>query len=195
MDLFYSYLTSRGQLRKLKDEIGGNLYDEVPKGFKIVTGNIEHINNCALLIMEHVTKHKFMRAPWDRKLVQLCTEYGINNKFITYSYLKDTESVSRSDITSSRKYIQLLLSIIQPKLIVVIGENTLLSFLSKKQLLVNFHGKIVGKYEEVPLILTYPMGYYLQYGRQDEKEYRESILLHDWTIIQEEYNKRISNGI
>ena len=100
MDLFYSSLTPKSQLRKLKAEIGNSLYDNVPKSFKVVTGDIEHINNCAFLIMEHVTEHMFMRAPWDRKLTQLCTKFGIDNRFITYSYLKDLQSVSRSDIIS-----------------------------------------------------------------------------------------------
>jgi len=192
MDLFYNNLSTKAQLSKLKKEIGNRIYgNNIPNNFKIIDGNIEHINNNVLILMEYVSLKGFMKAPWESYLTKLCNHYKINNKFISYSYLIPTKVANRNDIINGRSYIELIISIIRPNLIVCIGENTVLSFLNRKKLLHNFHGQVVEKYENIPIIITYPMGYYLQYGRPDEKYYRQSILKNDWDIINSYYKNLI----
>jgi len=194
MDLFYTPLKPRAQLIKLRKEIGYTLYKDIPKSFRILVGDIENIGNCALIIFEHITKEKFMRAGGEKYIITLCRNKAINNTFFTYSCFKECKSASRNDILYNRQHIHMIIDILKPVVIVVVGENTLLSFENRKQLLFNKHGEIVSTFNGIPVILTYEGNYYIKKGRQDEVLYKRSIQDIDWQNISNIYNKLITKG-
>ena len=194
MDMFYARLTTKGRMLKLKEDFKKLLFkdgEEVPEKFRVTGGKLSNTGNCILFIIDHVTEYGFMRARRELKLVELCVRYGIKNRMVTYSYLKPCKVVSRNEIIESRELLQLLVSIVRPQLIVLLGEKTTFSFMNRKKLVNENHGKIIGNHNGVPLLLTYEMGYYTERMRSYEIDYRHGIMSNDWEVIMSEYTERI----
>ena len=192
MDLFYENLTPRRRLNRLKRELSSHLYgegEEIPENFRILGGKLRSIGSCALFIMEHVVPQGFMGNSYEMKILELCTRYHIDTRMITYSYLRECTTVSRVSIINSREFLHILVSIVDPVLIVLLGENTLFSFENRKRLLGDYHGKVVGYHNGVPLLLTYDMEYYTERVRVDRLKYRDEIMKSDWTKISNLYRR------
>ncbi len=192
MNLFYQNLTEEEQLSKLQRDTIQHLYNNIrkPKKLEILRGDKEFIGNCALFLIDHVKTQGFMRGQGENALVDTCNKYRIDNRMVSYSYLRQSKSVSRTDIVGMREFLYILISIVNPFLIVALGEKTMFSFINRKILLANGHGSVVHYYNEVPVILTYPIDYYKSRENDSDQDYKDYILENDWNFIKEEYERR-----
>jgi hypothetical protein len=199
MDLFYSGLSTTMQLRKLTKEVKKRLNvssNDVKGKFKLVlrSGPMETLlSNCCLFLIPHVAKKGFMQGIGEPdKLMELIHEHKMEKSVISYCYHGKIESVSKRMIKECTNQIETLISIIDPRLIVLLGEEACYVFLSRKSKIEDHHGELVRSHNGIPLILTYHPGYYITHSAYEDKRYKENIMNHDWSIIKEYYDKRIT---
>ena len=71
-------------------------------------------------------------------------------------------------------------SIIKPKFIICLGEDSQLSYFARKFLLSNFHGQQIGKFEDIPIFTTYEVSYYINDTGYEVEFYKNKIKNNDW---------------
>jgi len=208
-DLFYSFaLTLPEQIALLRKDI---LKYAVKVGYKkkilpIVYGTEKNVNNNILIVQPPFNdgrndernenkKIKILNKHFEEDectyLCQILQEYEIYNYFITYAHLLPLERHTKNGIKDFGCWITKLVDILGSKLVVVLGEDAQLSFLKRKCILKDFHGKKIGEYNGAPLLLTYPFSYYLNRSSYEDKNYKEFILKTDWAMIQDAYKRKI----
>ncbi len=196
MDLFYQGLSREEQLERLKKEFIDIVYKDNRKPsvakFKLIGGRKENYSNSVLFIAEHVGPKGFMGGAHERHLVQLCNTNDIINRTIVYAWPRKCDTIARIDILKVRNPLYSLVSYIDPKFIVILGDKTTFTFFNKKVELSEDHGKIIGYYLDFPLVLVYPPEYFLSRDSREDKRYKDSILKIDWECIKNEYKRRIN---
>lgn len=196
MDLFYSGLTLEQQLRKLSKEVknGLNVKSNADKGtrFEVTRGWKNKSGNCMMFLLPHVTKSGFMASKGERFMVGLIAERKMTNVCVSYCYLAKTDSVTKRMIKEQTKHIETLVSIMNPKVIVLMGSDSCYSFMPRKPKIEEHHGTVVDVYQEIPLLLTYHPEYYVTYDAYEDKRYKDKIMDLDWTVIDMMYKQRIT---
>lgn len=164
----------------------------------------EIVGNNALIIHppiddgRHIIKENGKRvhiSPFkDRRtemLMSVLDEYGMYNYFITYSHLIPMDKHTKRDIKNFGIWISRIVEIVQPKLIVVLGEDAELVFSKRKHILNDNHGLIVEHYQNIPIFLSYPMEYYSEQSAFEDSNFKKFIMDNDWNKIKKEYDRRI----
>lgn len=195
MDLFSVGKTHQERIDELKEEIRdkAKFYD-APKPRKgnvyIATGDINNISN-NLLIVTDPPKGKFFDSGEDRRLYRLLQEFNIEKYFHTYYYWYNKPKVSRSDIKQFGIWIRKLATILEPKLIVCMGEPSQFSFVKQKSILRDNHGKQIDTFEGAPIFATYTIMYYLEKSEFEDHTYKNYIKEKDWSAIKAVYDEVI----
>lgn len=197
MDLFYGS-TIEEQLKALKKDIKDYAlrkyaYDYGNKRIYVAFGQKENIGNNILIV---VPPFKHNEKPFDdencRYLNSILNTYDIKKFFFTPCFLIPKEQVSKADIKDYSQWVNKLADILQPKLIVAMGEDSTLSFFRKKFILRDFHGKVIGQSsQQVDIILTYSPEYYKEKSEYEDPSYKRFVQNHDWTIISSRYKQLI----
>lgn len=198
MDLFYSKKTPTQQLKMLKDElmskynITSNVRLTSKDNFKLLYGNKKATDNCVLFILDHVTDKGFLNNKNEKKLIEIVKKYKMLNSLFTYAYPIRTDKITRIQVKEAIPSIELLIDIINPKLIIVLGEITSELFLSRKAIIDDHHGSIITTYNEQPVIQTYKFSYYNSSEGYEDKRYKEAVFKKDWDFITKKYNELIN---
>lgn len=187
MDLFYAGKTPEESIKKIKKDLKFLNQNKFPE---IMYGQIDYINRNILFIQEHIN-NKFMKDNTDKDLIKTINEYKLDKYFITYSHLLNTNPL-RNDIKNFAPWIHKIIDVLNPKLIVILGENTCFTFFTKKFLLKNHHGNIIGYHNNIPVILTYSMDYYIKNDDYRDLSFKLANKKNDWEYIQKEYIKYVS---
>ena len=108
---------------------------------------------------------------------------------ITYHYLVYGDDITRNQIKEFGYYIRKLTDILDPKLIVCMGEEAQLSFFKRKFVMEDFHGKQIGEHDSIPIYTTFPIFYYEERSEYEDKSFKEHIKKVDWEKIKEVYSK------
>ena len=195
MDLFDTQLTPRQRINKISESVKvlNNITEnsgKTKKVFRLLDGKLSSFDGCTLFIRPAVPLTGFMSSKYDKKLLELCEIYKIYNKVITYGILKRTKIAGRKVIKHNIKIIEDIIELVEPKVIVVLGEVTSELFLSTKLKVCNYHGTKIASYGSgIPVLYTYDTSWYLEHDGYEDARYKQDILHNDWTMIQEEYNK------
>lgn len=189
LDLFYSGLTVDEQLEKLKNEIIDLAKKEGSKArkntIKVVHGTMDKIpNKGALFIMPPLTG-KFAKGKDFNLLLTIISMYDFDAAFITYAHLVPKEKRIRKEIKNFSTYIRQLISIILPKVIVCLGEEAQFSIFKTKSLMNDYHGKVIGNLEGIPVMTTYDMSYYNNSSAFEDDNYKNFLQESDWKAIKE----------
>lgn len=194
-DLFYSTaVTLEDQLELLRADIldDAKRNGVVKRKLPIVFGDQAYVGNAVLIVQPPFTGRKHFDGEEFNQLLFILQEYQMHNYFITYAHLIKLERHTKEGIKAFGSWIWKLIDIIQPKMIVVLGEDAQLSFLKKKCILRDYHGQKIGSHMDIPIFLTYPISYYLNESSYENKSYKDFILNGDWKVLQEEYKRRIT---
>lgn len=170
-----------------------SLEKEDINSISIAYGNVNNIGSNILIVDKPVGSKKPFKSKYDKYLINLLKSKGLDKFFITYCYsiVKDPTTVSKKDIKNFSTWINRLVSIIQPKVIVVLGEEAELAFSKRKVVLKENHGSEIGIYNNIPIFLTYPMDYYVDSSGYEDESYKIFIQTNDWNKITEAYRSNI----
>jgi len=185
MDLFYSTLNPKESLQKLSKEILDNNKTR-KKTLSTVNIALEDIGNNVLFILPNVTSLGFVQDENAKGIVAATHEFKLEKYAITYSYLLPVEHVSRDQIKYFSVWINKLIDIILPRLIVCVGENATLTFFNRKIKIEN-HGTIIGSVKEIPCILTLEPTYYTEHSAFEDEAYKHFLRTRDWSFIKQQY--------
>jgi len=195
MDLFYANLTPTQQLKKFKEDAMHHFNIEDSTKFKVLKGLPKHFGNCVLFLLSHVPSRGFLKGRNDKLLTDSIKHFDITNHAITYAYLKPSLNVSRKDLKACTGDMNLILSIVRPKLIVLVGENPGELFFGRKPKVVDVHGTIVGSIDKIPLVSTFDMLYYKEKTGYEDERYKRHIYEGDWNFIREQYKGAINANV
>lgn len=144
-------------------------------------------------MLEHVTVHGFLKNPREKNdLIDQLNERGISKYFITYSYLVPSSKVTRDQIKSSSGWIHSIIDVINPRAIVLLGDMCCHTFFTRKEQAVKRHGEIIGKHNEIPVLLSFNLDYYFEHTKTEDVKYKEFIREHDWEKIKELYDLQVA---
>lgn len=189
LDLFSANSTIEERLEDLRTEI--KVYqsklgtDSKRTKVKLFYGDINNFND-GVLVLANPPKAKFFDSPDDKLTVSLLTSLGFDKFFISYNYLI-LGTCTPKEIKEFGYYIRKLVDIINPKLIICMGEESHFCFYKRKFMMIDFHGKVIGNYEGKTVMTTYPIFYYNEKSRYEHDSYREEIKRKDWTAIKDKY--------
>lgn len=195
LDLFYtgSFEDQLKTLRKdLKAYALGKGYDYGKKRIYIAFGNKEYVGDNILFVAPPIKAEgtPFKNKPTTR-LVETAQQFGIEKFFITSCYLIPQDRASRADIKAFNPWMLKIIELLQPKAVVVLGEDAEFVFFKRKFILRDHHGKVIGKVGELDVMLSYPMQYYYQRSEFEDPSYKLHLRDLDWKAIQELYNMKI----
>lgn len=191
LDLFLSNKTPIEQLDMLRADIKdyqskANIDSKKTK-IKLFYGDIKYFNT-GILVITDPPKAKFFESAEDKLIINILNSYDLNEFFITYNYLI-YGSGSTKDIKNFSYYIKKLTDIINPKLIVCMGESSQFCFFKKKFMMSDYHGKQIGDYETIPIMTTYPIWYYEEKSKFEDHSYKEELRNKDWYAIKKRYEE------
>ena len=189
MNLFYANLSPEEQLKKLSSDILNSVTTR-KKTLNTVNLNLNNIGNLCLFVFPHVTLQGFGKDTDVCDIISLTKKYNLDKVGFTYSYLFPTENVSRNQIKEFTPWIDQLIEIVKPKLLVSVGENSTLSFFNRK-IKIEKHGTQIGCYGEIPILLTLEPSYYSEHSAYEDAHYKSYIKNKDWIFIKEKYDAYI----
>lgn len=204
-DLFYSAVkfeenikqfkldVKRFFLPKYKDEDNySKLASLATKSNWVCRGNKEFVGNNILLVLPPFRDEPYFSSKEIDLLFTTCNEYKLSNIFVTYCFPFKLETLSKSDIKTYSFWLQKLTNIIKPSIIVTFGEEAELAFIKRKFILNDYHGQLICKYDNTPIILTYPMSYYLDTNKFEDDIFKKTIRDKDWSFISKVYKDVIN---
>jgi hypothetical protein len=191
MDLFYqgSFKEQVLAIKKSVLEVIKAKGVESKEKLALVFGVPENVGNNILFITPPYPGGKFYEDKDSYKLKQLAAEYKINKYFITYCCHYETRS--RKDIKEYKIWIHKIIDVVQPTLIVCLGEHCIFSLFKRKVILRDSHGKIIDKHEGIPVMITYPVSYYTEKSEYEDIAYKTFLKNADWDKILEKYKELI----
>jgi len=194
MDIFYNNEDFKKNVMKIKKDLkkyGNEQLFEIPKDFKIIRCNPDNFGSNIMFIQPPFKGGKYFETKEDKMLDKLCDKYGILKRTFTYCHLFPLEKISKNSIKEFKYWIHHFVDLVSPNIIIILGEEAELSFLKTKVLINENHGKEITEYNGIPVILTYPMDYYINNNNYEDVSYKQFIQNHDWKIIQTYYHKLI----
>jgi uracil-DNA glycosylase len=145
-----------------------------------------------LIVLPYPCMKGMLGSMAEKEMVRTLVEYGLNtNTVITYCYPKMSTSVQDKLIKESNTTMDMIISIVSPKMLVLMGSESALPFQKQKPKVDDSHGNIIGNYNGAPMILTYHPEYYTTRSGYEDARYKEHIHDNDWKIIAEYYNRLI----
>lgn len=197
MDLFYQG-TFEEQISSLKKDIR-KLAKSSGITFRhkllLLWGSKENINNNILFIQPPYPGGKYFKDKDTEKLINTLNKYEISKYFITYCYHLLSPKITRKLIKQYSGWIKKLVDFVQPRLIVCLGEESIFSLFKRKSMIQDHHGKVFGIYQEIPVLLTYPMSYYYEKSEYEDVRYKNFLMDNDWNAIRDMYRKEIKDAI
>lgn len=160
---------------------------KIRKPKPILYGDLDNVGK-ACLIVGDIPDGKLFESKEDKLLYSLAESYHLRY-FYTYSYLLPNTKVPKLEVRHFSSWIQRLTSIIKPVLIICLGEISQLSYFSRKFLLKDFHGKEIGKFEDIPVYTTYDIKYYMNESKIEDEFYKIKIKNNDWNNIKTKYKE------
>lgn len=191
-DLFYSGTTDTAeQIDLLRQDIlsyAKAKYKYRKKKLPIVWGDINNVDNNILIIQSPMISGKdFFQGEEFEGLISVLNFYKIDKYFITYSNLLRLERHTRKTNKEFSPWIHKLIDILRSRMIVILGEDVEQTFLTKKYMLRDYHGKKIGEYQSIPIYLTYPMYYYYEHSAYEDTAYKKFLQETDWNAIKEKW--------
>jgi hypothetical protein len=194
IDLFTASMSIEEQIEDLKTNIKESYIKQgrITKKtrIKLFFGDLKNIGN-NILIISAPPPARLFDSPEDGRLKQFIQDLGIGNFFLTYFYLLLDTKISRKEIKDFSPWIQKLTDLIDPKLIVCMGEEAQFSYFKKKFLLRDHHGTQIGEYNSIPIIASYPIFYYQKSSEFEDTAYKDFMKAKDWGYIQQRYKEKI----
>lgn len=186
MDLFYgtSFAEQVKAFKKDLKEFSKSKEITLPKPLIIARGNPNHVGNCLLVVGPPLAKgERPFQDKYSKYLLQTTAEFNLPNSILTSCYLLPQEQVSKQDIKNFSSWIDKLTDIFQPKLIVVLGEDAQFSFLKRKYILRDCHGTVIARHNEINIVATYQMDYFIERSEFEDPSYKDFIRKSDWSKI------------
>lgn len=194
-DLFYSQGSNfKEQIGMLKADLVkyAKSLGSVRKYFYVVEGKAENAGNNILLIQPPFTGKCHFEQKEDKLLKYILAKYNIFKTFITYAHLVPLKKHTKADIKAFGYWMDKIVEIVSPKLIVVLGEDAELVFFKRKFIMKDYHGKIIGDTNGIPIMLTYSLDYYISKSSYEDQSYKDFLEANDWSAIKNEYDRRIA---
>jgi hypothetical protein len=192
LDMFSIDLNTEQRLDALRDELArynrNSKVDTKKAKIKLFYGDVNNFND-GVLTVSSPPKAKFFESPDDKFLSSILESIEIKKFFLTYDYLFFGDRPTTQTVKDFGYFIRRLVDIINPKLIVCLGEEPQFSFFKRKFLLSDFHGKQIGDYEGRPIYTTYPISYYEERSQFEDHSYKEAIKNKDWNAIRDKYKE------
>lgn len=192
LDLFNIDKTPQQRIDALKDEMvqfkRSSGVDTRKSKIKLFFGDINNFND-GILTISTPPATKLFESPDDKYLMDILEAIDLKKYFLTYNYLFFGDKANIKTIKDFGYFIRKLVDIINPKLIVCLGEESQFSFFKKKFLISDFHGKQIGEYEGKPIMTTFPISYYIERSQFEDHSYKDSIKTKDWNAIKEKFKE------
>lgn len=195
MDLFYSG-TFEERLKLLKKDIKKYAksagYDYGKKKLYLAYGNPENVGNNILFVTPPLIKDS--KPYQDRPSVELISsakEFGLDKFFIASCYPIPIEKVTKKHVKNYSYWVHQTIDLFEPKLIVVMGEESELVFVNRKFILRDFYGQKITNFHDVDVILAYPISYYLEHSKYEDPSYKKSLKIQEWSNLKERYDNLI----
>lgn len=195
IDLFTANMTVEEQIEDLRTGLKESYIKSgaITKRTKIKLfyGDMKDVGN-NILIITNPPSAKLFESPEDQRVMQILNEFNLNNFFLTYYYLLPDKKINRQEIKEFGYWIRKITDILDPKLIVCIGEESQFCFFKQKKVIRDFHGKLIGDYNSIPIYATYPIPYYVKRSEFEDTTYKDFIKNQDWGMIKKKYEEVIN---
>ena len=196
MDLFYGTTVKENVIAFKKDLKQVALkydYDFGKKRIHIANGNLENIGNCILVVGPPLKLNdKHFQDKYSNYLFKTALDFKMPNTFLVSCFPIPLERISKTNIKEFNPWMEKLVDIFRPKLVVVLGEDAQFSFVKRKHILRDYHGKIITKtVAGIDVLLSYTMDYFIDLSEFEDGSYKDFIRNADWTIIKKYYDERI----
>lgn len=143
-----------------------------------------------MLVVDNPHTGNYMNTENYKALRRLLTGRGMHQFFVTNCYILPKKP-SLTEVKSFSTWIHRIARLIEPRLIVTMGEVANLSFMKRKPIMRDSHGSQVGEFDGAPIYTTYDMGYYTKQSPHEDLHYKLFIQEQDWNNIQAEYDERV----
>lgn len=196
MDLFYSGRTFDDRLKLLKKDVKEYAkrvgYDYGKKRLYLAYGNPDNVGQNILFVVPPLDPNsKPYQDKASQRLIEVAKEYGLDKFFITSSYPIPIEKISKRQIKEFSYWVHKLIDILEPKLIVVMGEESEPVFVRRKFILRDSYSEIITSHNDIDVVLAYPMNYYIGHSEYEDPSYKKSLLEQEWTRLKEIYDRKI----
>lgn len=193
MDLFYNG-TFEEKLKLLKKDVKEYAksagYDYGRKRLYLAYGNPDNVGNNILFVTPPLNKDsKPYQDRFSVELIKSAKEFGLDKFFITSVYPIPIEKVTKKHIKAYSYWIHQTIDLFEPRLIVVMGEESEPVFVSRKFILRDCYGQKISTFGDTDVILAYPMSYYLEHSEYEDPSYKKSLKIQEWTALKELYDK------
>lgn len=182
MDLFLTNKNFNKQCQIIKNDI--LKYYNSNEKIKILSGNEENIGKSILIVTNK--SDGYFNSNSDNTIKNICDKYNIKY-FLTYNYFFN--NISMRNIKEFSPFIHRITDIVQPKLILCLGELSQLCYFKKKFMIENYHGQEIGKYQDIPIYTSYEMEFYDIRSKYTDTNYKNFIKENDWNNINLKYKE------
>lgn len=195
LDLFYNG-SFQQNIKKLKEDLKKYAQENsllLPDPFNIVKLRPSCVGSCVLFICPPAISSSLFTTAEDKLLDSLCKEYEIENKAITYCYIFQSLHKNKNVIKEFSPWIKKLTDLIQPKLIITLGEDAQCSFFRNKFLMRDCSSTIIGNYSDIPIGAIYPMDYFISKTGFEDLSFKQYLKKSNWDFVKAQYDKLIGD--
>jgi hypothetical protein len=129
LDLFYqgSFDESLKALKKDLRQLAKNEYKLQLRNLNVAWGRVDQVGNNILFVTPPDPKKPKFNSRDDRTIVDEASSRKMNQFFLTRCHLFPLDKYPRDEIKKFSKWVHKVVDLVQPKLIVVMGEGVLRS--------------------------------------------------------------------
>ena len=195
MDLFYNgnFQEQFELLKKDIKEYAKTLgYNYKNRELILAYGEQSTVGNNILFVTPPLNrKKKPFKDRESIELIKTIRQYGLTNYIITPVFPIPLETISKKHIKDYRPWLMKTIYILEPRLIIVMGEDSELAFINRKYILRDYCGEKISTCHDADVILAYPTSYYLEHSEYEDPSYKNQLKAQEWTNIKTLYNKFI----
>jgi hypothetical protein len=183
-------MTLEERIEDLKNKIRSYYNINKKSKVKLFYGDLKDVGNNILVVAP--PQHKFFESEDDKIIINILSEFRLFNYFLTYYYLIPNTKPSKQDIKNFGFWIRNIVDILEPKLIVCVGEDAQFSFYKSKFIIRDYHGLQIGEYNSIPIFASYIVPYYSKKADTEDMTYKNFIKNKDWSNIKKKYDEVIN---
>lgn len=190
MDLFWSDSNKTNVIKALRKEIIRN--NNLDNSFNILYMNCKlkelEDNSIILFVLPKINK-TFYNKNEDKYIKKCCKFCNIDKYAVIYSYPFEVDTLTKKNVKSYSYTNSIIIDTLVPKLIIVCGEDSTLTFMNTK-IEINTNTNRYFKWKEYyDSYITYDINYINDLSTIEGNDYKQNILYNDWHNIKNMINK------
>ena len=187
MDLFSKAKTREQWIRYVKTSIkkwGTDKGYEVPKNFSIAKCSTKESERIPLFVLPPFKGPKMFDTWNDNTLRNLCAHFSIINYVMTYCFPFIKDTLTNGDLKEYSDKLNEIIQLINPTILVLLGDQAQIPVLSRKHPLDVWHGELVPNCELKTMTL-FSADYYCKRTKTEDKSFKYALRDNDWSKLKD----------